>query len=121
MKPILALFCLIVGAFLLNGCQQTPEPLGPTATAERFFAAIGDQDIETARQYLIPEQWPILESMKSDSEEFAEMIRKIEVARVEVDGDSAIAYLRHLDEAEEETIHLRKSEGRWLLFFPDNR
>lgn len=115
MKHIASLVLTLTFALLLSGCGSS----GPSATAEKFFAALADKNIDEAKAYVMPAQRDMLGFFAlAPSDELAKL-KGVKAVREEIDGDRAKVYLVHPTEEGEESIDLRKVDGEWLVDMGD--
>jgi len=114
---ILALACV---SLALSSCGSS----GPKTAAESFFKSFAKLDFEGARAFCTEEgkaSLSLLEAVASGmtEEDKAEFTKKydVKITKVDVKGDTAVAYYTAPDAEGEQTIDLVKEDGKWKVEF----
>ncbi|MCC5789565.1 MAG: DUF4878 domain-containing protein [Opitutales bacterium] len=120
MKKLILLLSSLALLTFLAGCGQSGSP---SQTAENFFQALSEKDLDTARELLKPEYHGFLGMMEMASEEdLAEMsgVRAVNEEIYEEDGRTfATVTLSHPEEDEDEELTLELVDDVWLVDLGD--
>ncbi|MCH8473906.1 MAG: DUF4878 domain-containing protein [Opitutales bacterium] len=120
MKKILLLLSTFALLTFLAGCGQSGSP---SQTAENFFEALSEKDLDTARELLKPEYHGFLGMLEmAPEEELAEMsgVRAVNEEVYEENGRTfATVTMSHPEEEDDEELTLELVDGVWLVDLGD--
>ena len=113
MKKILFTFSLLV-CLLLASCSGN----SPKVVAEKFLKAINKLDFAEAKKYCDKETAEfigVLEGFSKGEKAKPEDIKSFTITKVEEDGDKAKVYYKSEGSDKEESLDLKKVDGKWLV------
>ena len=113
MKKILFTFSLLV-CLLLASCSGN----SPKVVAEKFLKSINKADFKEAKKYCDKETAEfigVLEGFSKGEKAKPEDIKSFTITKVEEDGDKAKVYYKSEGSDKEESLDLKKVDGKWLV------
>lgn len=120
MKKILVLLSSLALITFLAGCGQSGSP---SRTAEDFFEAIAEKNLDRASDLLKPEYHGFLGMLEmAPEEELAEMkgVRAVNEEIYEENGRTyAKVTMSHPEEDDDEELTLELVDGKWLVDLGD--
>nr|WP_314560919.1 DUF4878 domain-containing protein [uncultured Capnocytophaga sp.] len=111
-KLFLSLFLL--GSLFLVSCSGN----SPKAVAEKFMKAIYDYDFKEAQKYCDQPTAQMLSALEGFSKAVPEKekkVKKFTITKEEINGDTAKVYFKTEGEEKEDTVDLKKIDGKWLV------